>query len=125
MCVEYIGDVQYSTSGGGGVQYIGGYHEYIRGYHEYIRGYYEYIGGIPRVHWGYHEYIGECSLLLGDIMMHVGEQVDKSLSIYIENPDVVMISLTCIMISLLGVITGERSALDFKDATTCDLVIAM
>ena len=58
-------------------------------------------------------------------MMHVGEQVDKSLSIYIENPDVLMISPTCIMISLLGVITGERSALDFKDATTCDLVIAM
>ena len=118
MCVEYIGDVQYSTSGGGGVQYIGGYHEYIRGYHEYI-------GGIPRVHWGYHKYIGGCSLLLGDIMMHVGEQVDKSLSIYIEDPDVLMISPTCIMISLLGVITGEGSALDFKDATTCDLVIAM
>ena len=29
---------------------------------------------------------------LGDIMMHVGEQGDKSLSIYIENPDVLMIS---------------------------------
>ena len=28
----------------------------------------------------------------GDIMMHVGEQADKSLSIYIENPDVLMIS---------------------------------
>ena len=46
MCVEYIGDVQYSTSGGGGVQYIRGYHEYIRGYHEYIGGYHEYIGDI-------------------------------------------------------------------------------
>ena len=118
MCVEYIGDVQYSTSGGGGVQYIGGYHEYIRGYHEYT-------GGIPRVHWRYHEYIGDVHYFWGDIMMHVGEQADKSLSIYIENPDVLMISPTCIMISLLGVITGERSALDFKDAITCDLVIAM
>ena len=35
----------------------------------------------------------------GDVMMHVGEQGDKRLSIYIENPDVLMISPTCIMIS--------------------------
>ena len=37
---------------------------------------------------GYHEYIGECSVHRGDIMMHVEEQVDKKLSISIENPDV-------------------------------------
>ena len=37
-------------------------------------GYHEYIGGISKVH-------------RGDIMMHVGEQGDQSLSIYIENPD--------------------------------------
>ena len=65
------------------------------------------LGEIPRVHWGYHEYIGGCSLHLGDIMMHVEEQVDKSLSIYIENPDVLMISPTCIMVSLLGVLRSH------------------
>ena len=31
----------------------------------------------------------------GDIIMHVGEQVDKSLSSSIENPDVLMISPRC------------------------------
>ena len=31
----------------------------------------------------------------GDIMMHVGEQGDKSLSIFIENRDVLMISPQC------------------------------
>ena len=41
---------------------------------------------------GYHEYIRGCSVHQGDIMMHVGEQGDKSLSISIENPDVLMIS---------------------------------
>ena len=58
---------------------------HVEGYHEYIgrclvhRGYHEYIGG-------YHEYIGGCSVHLEDIMMHAcGEQVDKSLSISIQN----------------------------------------
>ena len=46
---------------------FGGYHEYSSGYHEYIGGY---------------------SVHQEDIMMHVGEQVDKILSISIENPDV-------------------------------------
>ena len=49
---------------------LGGYHEYSRGYHEYIRG---------------------CSVHQGDIMMHVGEQVDKILSISIESPNVLNI----------------------------------
>ena len=40
---------------------------------------------------GYHEYIGGCSVHRGDIMMHVGEQVDESLSISIGNPDVLKI----------------------------------
>ena len=40
---------------------------------------------------GYHEYIGGCSVHRGDIMMHVGEQADKHLSISIENPDVLNI----------------------------------
>ena len=47
---------------------------------------------------GYHEYIGGCSVHQRDIMIHVGEQLDKILSISIENsdvlniPDVLMIS---------------------------------
>ena len=44
---------------------------------------------------GYHEYIRGCSVHRGDIMMHVGEQVDKSLSSSIENPDVLNI-LQCV-----------------------------
>ena len=36
---------------------LGGYHEYSGGYHGYIRG---------------------CSVHRGNIMMHVGEQVDKN-----------------------------------------------
>ena len=34
----------------------------------------------------YHEYIGGCSVHRGDVIMHVGEQVGKNLSISIENP---------------------------------------
>ena len=49
----------------------------LGGYHEYSGGYYEYIGGCS-VHWQ-------------DIMMHVGEQVDKILEMSIENPDVLNI----------------------------------
>ena len=41
-------------------------------------GYHEYIGGISRVHRGMFS-------TLGDIMMHVGEEVGKNLSISIEN----------------------------------------
>ena len=37
---------------------------------------------------GYHEYIGGCSVHRRDIMVHVGEQLDKILSIFIENSDV-------------------------------------
>ena len=40
---------------------------------------------------GYHEYIGDTMSTSGDIMMHVGEQVDKSLSVSIESPDVLNI----------------------------------
>ena len=32
---------------------------------------------------------------LGDIMMHVGEQGDKILSIYIENPEIVKCGFWC------------------------------
>ena len=40
---------------------------------------------------GYHEYIGGCSVHWRDIMIHVGEQLDKILSISIENPNVLNI----------------------------------
>ena len=40
---------------------------------------------------GYHEYIGGCSVHQGDIMMHVGEQGDKNVLMYIENHDVLNI----------------------------------
>ena len=43
----------------------------------------QYIGGC--------EYIGGCSVYRRDIMIHVGEQLDKILSISIENPDVLNI----------------------------------
>ena len=39
----------------------------------------------------YHQYIGGCLVHQEDVMMHVGEQVVKSLSISIENPDVLNI----------------------------------
>ena len=72
----------FSTSGD--VQYIGGVFSTSGGYHEYIGGYHEYIGG-------YHEYIGGCSVHRRDIMIHVGEQLHKILSISIENSDVLNI----------------------------------
>ena len=40
---------------------------------------------------GYHEYVGGCSVHRRDIMIHVGEQLDKILSISIENSDVLNI----------------------------------
>ena len=40
---------------------------------------------------GYHDYTGGCSVHQRDIMIHVGEQLDKILSISIENPDVLNI----------------------------------
>ena len=40
---------------------------------------------------GYHEYIGGCLVHRRDIMIHVGEQLDKILSISIENSDVLNI----------------------------------
>ena len=52
-------------------------------------GYHEYIGGVQYI--GSHEYIWGCSAHREDIMMHVGKQVDKSLSISTENPNVLSI----------------------------------
>ena len=80
----------FSTSGG--VQYIGGYHECIGGYHEYFGGI-QYIGDIM-MHVGDImstsgdvQYVGVYHDACGDIMMPVGEQVGKNLSISIENTE--------------------------------------
>ena len=58
---------------------------------QYIREYHEYIGDIMSTLGGYHEYIGGCSVHWRGIMIHVGEQLDKILSISIENPNVLNI----------------------------------
>ena len=66
------------------VQYIGGCSVHRGDTMSTSGGYHEYIGG-------YHEYIGGCSVHRRDIMIHVGEQLDKILSISIENSDVLNI----------------------------------
>ena len=43
------------------------------------RGMFSTSGDTMSTSGGYHEYIGGCSVHRKDIMMHVGEQVDKSL----------------------------------------------
>ena len=35
---------------------------------------------------GYHVYIGGCSVHRGDIVMHVGEQVDKAFQFMLKTP---------------------------------------
>ena len=71
-----------STSGD--VQYVGDIMMNVGDTMSTSEGYHEYIGG-------YHEYIGGCSVHRRDIMIHVGEQLDKILSISIENPDILNI----------------------------------
>ena len=68
----------------------------LGGYHEYIGGCSVHRGHIMMNVEGYHEYIGGCSVhrrfsTSGAIMIHVGEQLDKILSISIENSDVLNI----------------------------------
>ena len=75
----------------------------ISGDVQYIRGYHYECGGIPCVHLGmfstsekyhkyiggrgeYHEYIGGCSAHQRDIMMHLGEQLDKSFQFLLKTP---------------------------------------
>ena len=74
---EYIGGM-FSTSGDI-MMNVGGYHEW--GMFSTLI-YHEYIGGI---------FIGGFSVHRRDIMIHVGEQHDKILSISIENSDVLNI----------------------------------
>ena len=83
------GDIM-STSGD--VQYIRGISWWMWGDTMSTSGDVQYMGGIPWVYrGGYHEYIGRCSVHRRDIMIHVGEQLDKILSISIENSDVLNI----------------------------------
>ena len=70
-----------------------------RGYHDACRGILWCMWGIPRIHQGMFSTLEDTMSTAmiswvhpGDIMMHVGEQVDKILSIFIENPEVPMIS---------------------------------
>ena len=83
-------------SASGGLQYIGGSSVH-RGDIMSTSG--DIMMNIP---WGYHEYIGGCSVHRRDtistsggyheyIMIHVGEQLDKILSISIENSNVLNI----------------------------------
>ena len=100
-----------STSGdimntSGDVPYIGGYHDECGGYHVYNggcsvhRGMFSTSRDTMCTSGGYHEYNRRSSVHRKDIMTHVGEQLDKILSISIENSaDVLMVSSTCIMIS--------------------------
>ena len=74
------------------VQYIGGTMTTLGVYHEYIGGCSVHWGDTMSTSGGFHEYIGGCSVHWGDTMStsggYVGEQGDKILLIYIENPDV-------------------------------------
>ena len=61
------------------------------GYHEYIGGCSVHRRDTMSTSRGYHEYIGGCSVRRTGIMIQVGEQLDKILSISIENSDVLNI----------------------------------
>ena len=69
----------------------GGYHDERGGYHEYIGGCSVHRRDTMSTSGGYHEYIGGCSVHRREFMIHVGEQLDKILSISIENSDVLNI----------------------------------
>ena len=87
-CSVHLGDIM-STSGD--VPYIGGYHDECGGYHVYIRGCSVHRRDTMSTSEGCHEYNGRSSVHRRDIMIHVGEQLDKILSISIENSDVLNI----------------------------------
>ena len=65
-----------------------GYHDECGGYHVYIRGCSVHRRDTMSTSGGYHEYNGRSSVHRRDAMIHVGEQLDKILSISIENSDV-------------------------------------
>ena len=57
---------------------VGGYHVYIGGCSVHRRNTQSTLAGGGE----YHEYIGGCSAYQRDIMMHLGEQLDKSFNFY-------------------------------------------
>ena len=59
---------------------VGGYHVYIGACSVHRRNTVSTWGG------GYHEYIGGCSSHQRDIMMHLGEQLDKSFQFLLKIP---------------------------------------
>ena len=65
------------------MMHVGGYYDACGGYQECIRG--------CLVHWEDTMSTSGNVQYIGDIMMHVGEQVDKIVSISIENPNVLNI----------------------------------
>ena len=87
-CSVHLGDIM-STSGD--VPYIGLYHDECGGYHVYIRGCSVHRRDTMSTSEGCYEYNGRSSVHRRDIMIHVGEQLDKILSISIENSDVLNI----------------------------------
>ena len=94
-CSVHWGDIM-STSGGyheyiGGCSIHRGYHDECGGYHVYIRGCSVHRRDTMSTSGGCHEYNGRSSVHRRDIMIHVGEQLDKILSISIENSDVLNI----------------------------------
>ena len=62
---------------------VGGYHVYIGGCSVHRR-----LNTISTLGEGgeYHEYIGGCSAHQRDIMMHLGEQLDKSFQFLLKPP---------------------------------------
>ena len=76
-----------STSGD--VQYIGGYLDERGGYHEYIGGCSVHRRDTMSTSGDIMSTSGDVQYI--DIMIHVGEQLDKILSISIENSDVLNI----------------------------------
>ena len=83
-----LGDIM---SASGMFSTSGGYHDECGGYYECIGGCSVHRGDTMSTSDGYHEYSGGCSVHRGDIMIHVREQLDKILSISIENSDVLNI----------------------------------
>ena len=88
MCVHYIEGCSvhrgvFSTSRG--------YHDECGGYHVYIRGCSVHRRDTMSTSGGCQGYNGRSSVHWRDIMIHVGEQLDKILSISIENSDVLNI----------------------------------
>ena len=104
--ISTSGDIMSTTgdimSTSGDVQYIGGYYDAC-GYYDTISTLadIQYIRGDSMSTLADRDIMSTSGIFStsGDIMMHVGEQNDKSLSSSFENPDVLMISPDILNIS--------------------------